>query len=118
MPTTGMTAEALRRIYLQAGGNLSAAARALGISRQAMHEAVGRANRTAPLNGDDLSSADRDALHSYLSSCLSRVGALTYDRNGTGGNIRRGSWHEDLIALLLGPAPAPRGEDAEKDVSN
>ena len=65
----------VRLAYLRHGGEVRETARTLGMTPQAVSQAVQRANRRAPLTLPTvtLKGSDAEALRDYVEACLARV---------------------------------------------
>lgn len=63
----------VRRRWLRARLDVTTVARELGVTRQAIYDALKRADAQSPLVYQSGDAADREAMHAYVKACLERA---------------------------------------------
>ncbi len=72
----GLDVLAVRRFYLESGANLAATVEHFNVSRQAIHDALKRANASSPLKYQSGEPEDQLAMKAYVRAALDRAGIL------------------------------------------
>lgn len=70
---TKLDAPDVRRRWLRAGGDVTTVARELDVTRQAVYDALKRADAASPLVYQSGDPDDREAMHAYVLACLERA---------------------------------------------